>query len=76
MHSLPLGELQPRDGVDGLRRVRPAVLRGAQPGTRAGHLQQGEPQGHRGQRGRTGKQWVGIFLRTQAWTVTCPAVQQ
>ena len=53
-----LGELQPRDGVDGLRRVRPALLRGAQPGTRAGYLQQGESQGHRGQRGGTGR-WDG-----------------
>lgn len=55
------GELQPRDGVDGLRRVRPAVLRRAQPRARPGHLQEGEPQGRRRERWGTGQSTAPAF---------------
>mmetsp|Transcript_25485 Transcript_25485/g.79808 ORF Transcript_25485/g.79808 Transcript_25485/m.79808 type:complete len:497 (+) Transcript_25485:2376-3866(+) len=60
-------ELQPRDGVHGLRRVRPALLRGAQLRARARHLREPgrlrrrrlrgradpqQPRGAAGERGR------------------------
>ena len=38
------GQLQPRDGFDGLRHLRPAVLRAADAGGRAGHHRDGERQ--------------------------------
>lgn len=47
------GELQPRNGVDGLRRERPSVLRGTVAGTHSGYLRSGKVGGSDHQRGRS-----------------------